>query len=200
MISAYSNSWIPKREHLFAPFVYCEPKNIWAVFLGESPYRHPKIAIGSAFALPKDRFEGRTPHSIGFSYHVLRETLQTFGVDWQYYQPDLEALQKSGVLLLNVIWMIDETSFEPKEEALVRGGVQHLLMMLFTLNPSLKIIAFGNKAGRILKDCPGSIQVGHPASISYNHGPAYAQKLKEDYLRAYQAAGLDCLKTKKSIL
>lgn len=95
----------PSEENVFRIFKELDFPDVKVVILGQDPYHGPGQALGLSFAVPNDFFP--KPPSL---QNIFKEIYSDLGVVIPKGQSDLSGWVKQGVLLLNTVLTVEEST------------------------------------------------------------------------------------------
>jgi len=102
--SEYDNYKIyPSKEKIYKAFDLCEYENLKVVILGQDPYHQPNQAQGLAFSTPANI---KNPPTM---MNIIKEVISDTN-DCLCINGDLEPWAKQGVLLINTVFTVRDSS------------------------------------------------------------------------------------------
>lgn len=151
----------PDRESVFAA-LELEPSMVRVIVIGQDPYPTPGMAIGRAFAVPRET--RLLPGSLRNIFTELREDLGVENAD-----PSLQTWQSQGVLLLNRILTVEEGAPLSHQHL----GWQELTERIISLgveNGAVGLL-WGREAAKSAPLFKGRAVIGvHPSPLSAHRG------------------------------
>ncbi len=150
---------IPSIDKVFYAFRCTEPQDVKVVILGQDPYPNPNNAVGLSFSVPRDIPLGSIPGSLANVLKCLRNDYPGIRIEFA----DLTKWALSGVLLLN-----GSLTLKTGQYNVWTGFTTAVIRKLYTMNPKIVFVAWGNTAKDLLKEVPKCIRVEgiHPSNAT----------------------------------
>lgn len=151
----------PNRELIFSA-LELDPLKVKVVILGQDPYPTPNLAIGRAFAVPKE--SAKLPGSLRNIFAELKSDLGIMASD-----PSLQGWQSQGVLLLNRILTV-KSGAPLSHQNLGWQSITERIVEQVAAHGAVGLL-WGNHARKLEPLFQGRAVVGvHPSPLSAHRG------------------------------
>lgn len=169
LISERNNYVIyPPKDDMLNAFKLTPYENIKVVIFGQDPYFNKGQAMGLAFSVPSNI---ALPPSLR---NVYKEIEIEFNKKFQNTDGDLSYLSKQGVLLLNPILTVRESSPLSHDNELYKKFTLDIIETIEENNNPIVYLLWGSKAKKYQKYITNKnhfvIKTNHPSPLSANRG------------------------------
>ena len=169
LISERNNYVIyPSKDDMLNAFKLTPYENIKVIIFGQDPYFNKGQAMGLAFSVPSNI---ALPPSLR---NVYKEIEIEFNKKFQNTDGDLSYLAKQGVLLLNPILTVRESSPLSHDNELYKKFTLDIIETIEENNNPIVYLLWGSKAKKYEKYITNKnhfvIKTNHPSPLSANRG------------------------------
>lgn len=158
----------PSKEDMFNAFKLTPYENIKVVIFGQDPYHNKGQAMGLAFSVPPNI---PLPPSLR---NIYKEIEIEFNNKFKNTDGDLSYLAKQGVLLLNPILTVRESTPLSHDNELYKQFTLDIIKAIEENNNPIVYLLWGNKAKIYEKYITNKnhlvIKTNHPSPLSANRG------------------------------
>jgi len=165
----YQNHKIyPPRKMMFNAFKLTPIENVKVVIFGQDPYHEEGQAMGLSFSVPDNI---KVPPSL---VNIYKEIENEYKTQFVNRGGDLTYLAKQGVLLLNTILTVRESSPQSHNIKEYNLFMQDIISILNKLDQPIVFLLWGSNAKSLAKYLTNKnhliLTATHPSPLGANHG------------------------------